>query len=81
MNTRNAPVPPHVCCYGEKSDRRGEGGEEWREGKGRDLCLSCCCRAACVRVRGGRGKGAGCVLYCSGVREYYCYALRHNEAL
>ena len=77
---------PHPCltmsvAMGRKSDTQGEGrgGMEGKGGRGRDLCLSCC-RAACVRVREGRG--AGCVLYCSGVREeYYCYALRHNEAL
>ena len=75
---------PHSCltmsvAMGRNQTHKGRGGMEGKGGRGRDLCLSCC-RAACVRVREGRG--AGCVLYCSGVREeYYCYALRHNEAL
>ena len=48
------------------------------EGKG---SLSELLLPSCVRQGQGR-EGAGCVLYCSGVREeYYCYALRHNEAL
>ena len=62
FNTRTAPVPHHVCCYGEKSDTQGEG-RNGGEGRGRDLCLSCC-RAACVRVRGG-----GLAAYCT-VVEY-----------